>query len=91
MPIIKANSSVALGGERLKIDALIGQGAFAKIYCCRADEGDLWVIKVSVCLFRIYICSLFDAKTCMSMGILHLRRIASSTSIRDDCWCYEHS
>jgi hypothetical protein len=46
MPIIKANSAVAIGGERLKIDALIGQGAFAKIYRCYADEGDLWVMKV---------------------------------------------
>uniref|UniRef100_A0A914UR37 Uncharacterized protein n=1 Tax=Plectus sambesii TaxID=2011161 RepID=A0A914UR37_9BILA len=59
MPVLKSNTTVALGGETFKVDAIIGEGAFAQVYRCLAvEDGQLWVIKAQkpACPWEFYIC-----------------------------------
>ncbi|MFH4979005.1 hypothetical protein AB6A40_005714 [Gnathostoma spinigerum] len=52
--------STFYGGERFDIQALIGEGGFAKVYKARSEDGKVYAIKFEIpaCRWEVYICEL---------------------------------
>uniref|UniRef100_F1KT48 Mitotic checkpoint serine/threonine-protein kinase BUB1 n=1 Tax=Ascaris suum TaxID=6253 RepID=F1KT48_ASCSU len=50
--------NVVLGGERFELQALIGEGGFAKIYKSLSEDGKTYAIKYEVppCRWEVYMC-----------------------------------
>ncbi|VDK55498.1 unnamed protein product [Anisakis simplex] len=55
---IHPGASIVLSGERFDIQALIGEGGFAKVYKGLSDDGKTYAIKheVPACRWEVYIC-----------------------------------